>query len=187
MNKPTLLRTLFFIFHFSFFISSAFSQDPSFCRAMLDSAELELTKRNFNAAREYCEAALPLCSQNTDAIRAMTRRINKAIDAEKRGAENAAFSMKTREGNPTLAMRMMWYNSSRHPESQISHDLYHQTVSDAQAAFMLKRFNGHRSSVSAVAFSPDGKKVLTGSVDNTAKLWDAATGQAEKTFTGHTG
>ena len=29
----------------------------------------------------------------------------------------------------------------------------------------------------AVAFSPDGKTVLTGSSDKTARLWDAATGQ----------
>ncbi len=29
----------------------------------------------------------------------------------------------------------------------------------------------------AVAFSPDGKTVLTGSADKTARLWDAATGQ----------
>jgi tetratricopeptide (TPR) repeat protein len=32
--------------------------------------------------------------------------------------------------------------------------------------------------VVAVAFSPDGKTVLTGSGDKTARLWDAATGQA---------
>ena len=32
-----------------------------------------------------------------------------------------------------------------------------------------------RERVSAVAFSPDGKTVLTGSRDNTARLWDAAT------------
>ena len=28
-----------------------------------------------------------------------------------------------------------------------------------------------------MAFSPDGKTILTGSLDNTARLWDAATGQ----------
>ena len=35
----------------------------------------------------------------------------------------------------------------------------------------------HHSEVWALAFSPDGKAVLTGSGDNTARLWDAATGQ----------
>jgi hypothetical protein len=35
----------------------------------------------------------------------------------------------------------------------------------------------HPESVQAVAFSPDGKAVLTGSRDNTARLWEAATGR----------
>ena len=40
-----------------------------------------------------------------------------------------------------------------------------------------------------MAFSPDGKRVLTGSEDKTAKLWDAETGQEIRTFRfgGHTG
>jgi hypothetical protein len=46
---------------------------------------------------------------------------------------------------------------------------------------------GHTDSVRAVAFSPDGKRVLTGSLDNTAKLWDAAIGAAVATLEGHTG
>jgi hypothetical protein len=35
----------------------------------------------------------------------------------------------------------------------------------------------HRGPVYAVAFSPDGKTVITGSWDNTARLWDATTGR----------
>ena len=35
----------------------------------------------------------------------------------------------------------------------------------------------HRAEVTAVAFSPDGKTLLTGSWDTTARLWDAATGR----------
>jgi WD40 repeat protein len=34
----------------------------------------------------------------------------------------------------------------------------------------------HQANVFAVAFSPDGKTVITGSADKTARLWDAATG-----------
>jgi eukaryotic-like serine/threonine-protein kinase len=35
----------------------------------------------------------------------------------------------------------------------------------------------HSGAVNAVAFSPDGKTILTGSRDRTARLWDAASGQ----------
>ena len=36
---------------------------------------------------------------------------------------------------------------------------------------------GHSDTVQSVAFSPDGRKILTGSDDRTARVWDAATGQ----------
>ena len=43
------------------------------------------------------------------------------------------------------------------------------------------------AAVGSVAFSPGGRFVLTGGADNTARLWDAATGQQIRTFDGHTG
>ena len=52
--------------------------------------------------------------------------------------------------------------------------------------YATQTFIGHTDTVESVAFSPDGKYVLTGSDDKTAKLWDAASGAEVRTFSGHT-
>ena len=49
-----------------------------------------------------------------------------------------------------------------------------------------KLLSGHKDSVNAVAFSPDGKLVLTGSSDKTARLWEAAGGKPVATLSGLT-
>src|SRR2546427_3907116 len=44
----------------------------------------------------------------------------------------------------------------------------------------------HADLVNTVAFSPDGKRLASGSADGIVKLWDAATGQELLTLKGHT-
>ena len=43
-----------------------------------------------------------------------------------------------------------------------------------QAHLELKTLRGHLSTVVSAAFSPDGQRIVTGSEDQTAKVWDAA-------------
>ena len=50
----------------------------------------------------------------------------------------------------------------------------------------LKKLDGHADEVKSVAFSSDGRHALTGSVDQTARLWDLSTGKEEKVLKGHT-
>ena len=41
---------------------------------------------------------------------------------------------------------------------------------------------GHTSSINVIAISPDNKFILSGSDDNSIKLWEAATGRLIRTF-----
>jgi WD40 repeat protein/serine/threonine protein kinase len=56
------------------------------------------------------------------------------------------------------------------------------TEQDNRLLFSLK---GHTSQVYSVAFSADGKRIVSGSGDNTVKVWDADTGTEMLTLKGH--
>ncbi|HEV8543211.1 MAG TPA: hypothetical protein VGR78_12520, partial [Verrucomicrobiae bacterium] len=45
--------------------------------------------------------------------------------------------------------------------------------------------HGFGSPMSSLAFSPDGKRIVTGSFDGAAKVWEAATGREVLTLYGH--
>ena len=57
---------------------------------------------------------------------------------------------------------------------------------DLAAGKEKKALEGHTATVFAVAFSPDGKALVSGAWDNTARVWDPATGKELKVLEGHT-
>jgi WD40 repeat protein len=46
----------------------------------------------------------------------------------------------------------------------------------------IRSFIGHTSDISAVAFSPDGRNIITASSDSTIRVWDVSTGDQVKSF-----
>jgi WD40 repeat protein len=55
---------------------------------------------------------------------------------------------------------------------------------EKKAYVEIRAFKGHAKQVRHVAFSRDGKQLLTGSQDGTARLWDVETGKELRKFTG---
>ena len=92
-----------------------------------------------------------------------------------------------------------WVNSvAFSPDSRtvLSGSLYQPVMSGGRKDALLKlwdvatgkvvrSFEGHLNDVYSVAFSPDGRTMVSGSSDNTLKLWDVATGKLLRTLEGH--
>ena len=52
---------------------------------------------------------------------------------------------------------------------------------------MAGQFQGHASTIWSVAYSSDGRHIVSGSWDNTVRVWDVTTGQTVAgPFQGHT-
>jgi len=58
---------------------------------------------------------------------------------------------------------------------------------DAATGEHLRELKGHAMGGLTALFSPDGKQVVTTSLDRTARIWDVETGESRATLMGHTG
>jgi WD40 repeat protein len=58
-------------------------------------------------------------------------------------------------------------------------------VWDATTGCTLARLEGHTSCVYSIAFSPDGMRIASGSLDHTVRVWDAIAGCALARLEGH--
>ena len=76
------------------------------------------------------------------------------------------------------------------------HDLLLETATNEERGFEwyywqrqmhleFRTLRGHKGTVNAVAFSPDGQRIVTGSGDGTARIWDKASGTVLSTLEGH--
>jgi WD40 repeat protein/serine/threonine protein kinase len=124
----------------------------------------------------------------------------QAADSEKERAENEAQKAKASE----LAARQNLYAADMNLVEQTweqnnvrqARRLLEETATYPERGFEwyywqrqthqeLKTFRGHTDLVVCAAFSPDGQRIVTGSFDGTAKVWDVASGRELLTLKGH--
>jgi len=119
----------------------------------------------------------------------------KTQEAAARGAEArnnqtaalAALSNATVDVSPSRAAKLAlaaWPRSlaDQTPKLEVT-----MTALGAAVPQLREReiFRGHDGAVWSAAFSPDGTRIVTASVDKTARLWDAATGKQIAVLRGH--
>lgn len=79
------------------------------------------------------------------------------------------------EGSKPEALRLLAESLRLQPEKNPSAGLVFQLLTEQRANSSLL-LRGHTGGVLCAAYSPDGTKIITGSEDHTARIWDARTG-----------
>jgi WD40 repeat protein/DNA-binding SARP family transcriptional activator len=116
-------------------------------------------------------AALALGQQAQEKARLATSR------------EWAAAALSNLDADPELSTWLAIHAVSKADTLEAENAL-HRAVQALRAQVALA---GHTGDVWSVDFSPDGKRLATASADETAKVWDANTGQELLTLRGHAG
>jgi WD40 repeat protein/serine/threonine protein kinase/tetratricopeptide (TPR) repeat protein len=82
----------------------------------------------------------------------------------------------------------VWAGAVERPMADRSKDYAKNSVEvlDAKSGHVLHTLIGHTAEVRGLAFSPDGRRIVTSSWDRSIKLWDPDTGREVFTLRGHT-
>ena len=108
---------------------------------------------------------------------------------ESKARELAALSTESLSEDPekSILLGMQAVNATLRfgqPPLPAAEEALHEAILSSRVSMTLR---GHSGFVQAVAFSPDGKRLATASVDQTAKVWDAERGTELLTLRGHSG
>ena len=172
------------------------------------SGEFDKALKQLTAAREHCpdkskeidEQFIAFTREISDKYKEATRqtkRANSTATAAQRAARRAyandlAYKSQTalRDGLRTEAYRLAEFahryvdDDNLQVTRALVDALYYNDNPAHPPLPWASNLEGHTSSVMSVAFSPDGKRLATGSTDHTVKIWDLESGKSSLTLRG---
>jgi WD40 repeat protein len=126
--------------------------------------ESEARRRAESAERE--QSRLREAAQKAQANEAEERRSAEA----QAYVANMNLAQQAWEQNDPRRLRVLLDRTASYPDRGFEWYYWQR-----QLHLELKTLRGHSGAVSSVAFSPDGRRIVTGSYDHTAKVWEADT------------
>ena len=95
--------------------------------------------------------------------------------------ELSASSLLTLDDDPELSALLAVEAAHTAPTAQ-AEDALRSALANARSRLVLR---GHSKDLAEARYSPDGRRIVTASDDNTARIWDAETGREQAVLRGH--
>jgi WD40 repeat protein len=149
-----------------------FVAQPAVLRALTSATLESLHGGKFDQARHFARTARS---------RVLLTEIDRAESTSLLAQAEQALKQKNYDTAARLAARAEKANPNQPQTKELLQKILMEYGGE------LHTFLGHKGAVTAVAYSPDGKFLLSGGNDRTLKLWEVASGKEVRTFTGHRG
>ena len=113
-------------------------------------------------------------------------RKSAALLSEAAQSDRAVAEEKLSVGDGPAAFAHLARSFGFEPGSTLSAEKAVAALNDWRFPPPLATLQGHTGEVYSAQFSPDGQRIVTASLDNTARVWEAQTGKLLATLQGHT-
>jgi WD40 repeat protein len=133
---------------------------------------------------DYTHATRPLSQTIRRALLQSAYAITNQPDSDRVAGQLAGQLAGRLLAHPDASIATWATGLTPHMEVPWFRPLTHDTLSPVTGS-LESTLAGHKDTVDAVAFSPDGTRIITGSRDRTARIWDATSGQHLITLNSH--